>query len=77
MVKLKDIIGQLKAIRLERGLSQMQVAKRMKRTQSNVSKIESKSGDIAIVTLRQYAKAVGAELKFSFGDLNVEFKEKE
>ena len=52
----------LKELRASRGLTQVQVAKRMRINQSGVAKIEDQTTDIRISTLRRYVAALGGEL---------------
>jgi DNA-binding XRE family transcriptional regulator len=56
-------IDQLVERRKQLGLSQAQVAERMKRSQSVVSDIETMSTDPRLSTLRRYALAIGAVVK--------------
>jgi len=48
------------------GLSQAQLAKRMKTTQSTVARLESGRGKPSTRTLQRFAKATGHRLKISF-----------
>lgn len=48
------------------GLSQAQLAKRMKTTQSTVARLESGRGQPSTRTLGRFAKATGHKLKISF-----------
>jgi ribosome-binding protein aMBF1 (putative translation factor) len=48
------------------GLSQAQLAKRMKTTQSTVARLESGRGKPSTRTLSRFAKATGHRLKISF-----------
>jgi transcriptional regulator with XRE-family HTH domain len=52
--------------RLRAGLSQIQLAKRMKTTQSTVARLESGRGKPSTRTLARFAKATGHRLKISF-----------
>ena len=52
--------------RIRAGLSQMQLAKRMKTTQSTVARLESGRGKPSTRTLTRFAKATGHRLKISF-----------
>ena len=52
--------------RLRAGLSQAQLAKRMKTTQSTVARLESGRGKPSTRTLTRFAKATGHKLKISF-----------
>ena len=48
------------------GLSQVQLAKRMKTTQSTIARLESGRGLPSTRTLSRFAKATGHRLKISF-----------
>lgn len=48
------------------GLSQAQLAKRMKTTQSTIARLESGRGKPSTRTLSRFAKATGHRLKISF-----------
>lgn len=52
----------LKKVRLDAGLTQVQIAKRLKVGQSAISKVEKGERRIDIVELRQWAKALGMSL---------------
>ena len=52
----------LKQARLEAGLTQDQIAKRLKTTKSVVSRMENHATDIRLSTLEKFAKAVGRKL---------------
>jgi ribosome-binding protein aMBF1 (putative translation factor) len=52
--------------RARAGLSQAQLAKRMKTTQSTVARLESGRGKPSTRTLARFAKATGHRLKISF-----------
>lgn len=52
--------------RLRSGLTQAQLAKRMKTTQSTVARLESGRGKPSTSTLQRFAKATGHRLKISF-----------
>ena len=60
----KYIVEQLKKARQEAGLEQEQVAKKLKKTQSYVSKIESGQRRIDIVTLKEFAKTYRKDISF-------------
>jgi transcriptional regulator with XRE-family HTH domain len=51
----KYLVEQLKKARLEAGLSQIEAAKRLKCTQSQLSKIESGQRRIDLVQLKEFA----------------------
>lgn len=52
--------------RLRAGLSQVQLAKRMKTTQSTIARLESGRGKPSTRTLQNFAKATGHRLKITF-----------
>ena len=56
------LIEELRALRLEKGLSQTRVAADMNASQSQVAEIEAGSMDIRWSTLTRYAHAIGARL---------------
>src|SRR5438309_6949592 len=52
--------------RIRAGLSQAELAKRMKTTQSTIARLESGRGKPSTRTLDRFAKATGHRLKISF-----------
>lgn len=52
----------LKQARSEAGLTQEQVAKRLKTTKSAISRMENHANDIRLSTLEKFASAVGKQL---------------
>ena len=52
----------LKQARIDAGLTQEQIAKRLKTTKSVVSRMENHSTDIRLSTLDKFAKAVGRKI---------------
>ena len=52
----------LKKARLEAGLTQEQIAKRLKTTKSVVSRMENHATDIRLSTLERFAKSVGRKI---------------
>jgi len=60
----KHLVEQLKKARKEAGFDQEQVAKRMKKTQSYVSKIESGQRKIEVIQLKEFAKLYKKNLDF-------------
>ena len=60
------LIAELQKARLRAGLSQAQLAKRMKTTQSTIARLESGRGRPSTTTLSRFAKATGHKLKISF-----------
>ena len=62
--KHKKIVEQIKKARHQSGFSQEQVAKKLKVTQSFISKIESGQSKIDIVQLSRLAKIYKKEINF-------------
>lgn len=63
LIEARKTVKQLLAFRALRGLSQAEVATRMQRTQSRVSKLEnSRDDDLRVSDLRKYAAAVDCDL---------------
>jgi transcriptional regulator with XRE-family HTH domain len=60
------LIAAVAKARARSGLSQAQLAKRMKTTQSAVARLESGRGRPSTRTLTRFAKATGHRLKISF-----------
>ncbi len=60
------LIAAVAKARARAGLSQEQLAKRMKTTQSAVARLESGRGQPSTRTLARFAKATGHRLKISF-----------
>ena len=52
----------LKQARLEAGLTQEEIAKRLRTTKSVVSRMENHSTDIRLSTLEKFARAVGRKI---------------
>lgn len=52
----------LKQARLKAGLTQEEIAKRLKTTKSVVSRMENHSTDIRLSTLEKFARAVGLKI---------------
>lgn len=60
------LMAEVAKARMRAGLSQAQLAKRMKTTQSAVARLESGRGMPSTRTLSRFAKATGHRLKISF-----------
>ncbi len=60
------LIAEVAKARMRAGLSQVQLAKRMKTTQSTIARLESGRGLPSTRTLARFAKATGHRLKISF-----------
>jgi ribosome-binding protein aMBF1 (putative translation factor) len=57
--------------RIRSGLSQTELARRMKTTQSTVARLESGRGKPSTRTLHRFAEATGHRLKISFEPIRV------
>ena len=55
----------LKEARMNSGLTQEQIASKLKTTKSVISRIENHAQDIRISTLEKFAKAIGKNLHIS------------
>ncbi len=60
------LMAEVARARLRAGLTQAQLARRMKTTQSTVARLESGRGQPSTRTLARFAKATGHRLKISF-----------
>ena len=56
----------LRQAREDAGLTQEQVANQLGTQKSAISRIENHAEDIRLSTLREYARAVGADLRIQF-----------
>ena len=54
--KYKEIVEKLKKARVQSGYTQVEMAKRLKRPQPHISKLESGEQKIDILELREWAK---------------------
>ena len=59
-----DFALRLRKARLDAGLTQVQVAKKLKRPQSHVSNIESGQQRVDVVELKRFAKLYGKEVGY-------------
>jgi transcriptional regulator with XRE-family HTH domain len=59
-----EIVERLKEARIENGLGQVEVAKKLGRTQSYVSKIESGQRRFDVLQLKEFAKLYKKPLDF-------------
>lgn len=59
-----DFTGRLRSARLEKGLTQVQVAKKLKRPQSYISNIESGQQRVDVVELQTFAKIYGKDITY-------------
>lgn len=58
----RNLAADLVAMRQELGLSQTEVAARMRTSQSAVARLESGDADVKLSTLERYASALGQQL---------------
>lgn len=58
----RELAAELVELRRASGLSQTEVAARMKTSQSAVARLESGDADVRLSTLDRYAAAIGQEL---------------
>jgi len=56
--------GQLKKARLEAGYTQIEVSKKLKKSQSNVSKEESGQVRLDVIQLKEYARLYKKDIGF-------------
>ena len=66
-VKTKEyahFVERLRKARLDAGLSQVQVAKKLKRPQSHISNIESGQQRVDVVELGRFAKMYGKDIGY-------------
>ena len=61
--KHRQLAELLRTIRIESGLTQVDIAERLGETQSAVSKVESGQRRLDLVQLQTYCKAVGVSLR--------------
>lgn len=61
--KHRQLAELLRTIRIESGLTQVDIAERLGETQSAVSKVESGQRRLDLVQLQTYCKAVGISLR--------------
>ena len=57
-----ELAGSLIALRIERGLTQQEVAQKMNTTQSVISRLESGSANPSLATLKRLADALDARV---------------
>ncbi|MDO8435081.1 MAG: helix-turn-helix transcriptional regulator [bacterium] len=57
-------VERLRKARLDAGLTQVQVAKKLKRPQSHVSNVESGQQRVDVVELKRFADMYGKDIKF-------------
>jgi transcriptional regulator with XRE-family HTH domain len=66
------VVHQLTAHRRAAGLSQADVAERMRTSQSAVARLEANRGDLRLSTLERYARALGLTMRFGVAPTNDE-----
>lgn len=59
-------VDKLRKARLEAGLTQVQVAKKLKRPQSYISNVESGQQRVDVVELQKFAKMYGKDVNYFF-----------
>jgi transcriptional regulator with XRE-family HTH domain len=57
-------VERLRKARLEAGLTQVQVAKKIRRPQSHVSNVESGQQRVDIIELKRFAKIYGKDIAY-------------
>jgi transcriptional regulator with XRE-family HTH domain len=57
-------VERLQKARLEAGLTQVQVAKKLKRPQSHISNIETGQQRVDVVELQRFAKIYGKDINY-------------
>jgi transcriptional regulator with XRE-family HTH domain len=57
-------VGRLRQARLDAGLSQVQVAKKLDRPQSHISNVESGQQRVDVVELKRFAKIYNKEINY-------------
>ena len=57
-------VERLRQARLDAGLTQVQVAKKLKRHQSHVSNVESGQQRVDVVELKRFADMYGKDIKY-------------
>jgi transcriptional regulator with XRE-family HTH domain len=61
---VREVVTRLADMRRERGLSQTEIAARMRTSQSAVARLEAGRDDIRLSTLQRYAQALGHTVHF-------------
>ena len=57
-------VERLRTARLEAGLTQAQVAKKLRRPQSHISNVESGQQRVDIIELKRFAKIYGKDINY-------------
>lgn len=64
--KMKELGQEIAELRIERGLSQAELAKSVNMKQANISKIEAGETSPTVRTLQRLAKGLGKRLEIKF-----------
>lgn len=64
--KMKELGQEMAELRIERGLSQAELAKSVNMKQANISKIEAGETSPTVRTLQRLAKGLGKRLEIKF-----------
>lgn len=64
----QDFLRRLRQARLDAGLTQVQVARRLGRSQSFVTKAETGERRVDVVELRAFARIYGKRVSYFLGD---------
>jgi len=62
--KYKTLIARLKQARIDCGLNQIEVAKRLETSQSHISKIEAGQRRLDVIQLEEFASLYGKTLSY-------------
>jgi transcriptional regulator with XRE-family HTH domain len=65
---LFDLADEVLSLRLQKGWSQSELARRAKTKQANISKLESGLANPTVKSLQKIGKALGVELKIRYGE---------
>lgn len=68
----RRLVADLAARRRELGLTQSEVAARMRTSQPAVARLEARAGDVRLSTLERYAAALGQRLDWRLGDVGAD-----
>lgn len=65
-LRRRELLRLLAAQRQQAGLSQAQVARRMRTSQPTIAKIESGAVDVRASTIERFASAIGGRIEYRF-----------